>query len=167
VGDRMFERYLREASSLLEEGALPEQVDRVLYDFGFPIGPFAAREAAGLGGERVRREAGAERVTARELTRRAPDDREILERCLYAAVNEGARILEEGVAPRPLEIDMLWIHGLGFPVYRGGPMFWADQVGLSSVHQAVLGYHELRAGGDWIPAPLLERLAGTGKGFYG
>jgi 3-hydroxyacyl-CoA dehydrogenase len=167
VGDRMFERYLREASSLLEEGALPEQVDRVLYEFGFPSGPFAAREAAGLGAERVRREAEGERVAARESKRRAADDREILERCLYAVVNEGARILEEGAAPRPLEIDMLWIHGLGFPVYRGGPMFWADQVGLSAVYQAVLGYRELRAEGDWTPAPLLERLAGAGKGFYG
>jgi 3-hydroxyacyl-CoA dehydrogenase len=153
---RMLEQYWRQAFLLIEEGALPADVDRVLYDFGFPSGPFAAREDLLV-----------EPPGARGSTRRAPDDREILERCLYAIVNEGARILEEGVASRPLEIDMLWVHGLGFPAYRGGPMFWADQIGLGSIHQATLVYRERLGAGAWTPAPRLERLAGESRGFYG
>lgn len=156
VSHRMLEQYWRQAFLLIEEGALPAEVDRVLYDFGFPIGPFAAREDLLV-----------EPPAARGSTRRAPDDREILERCLYAVVNEGARIIEEGLVSRPLELDMLWVHGLGFPVFRGGPMFWADQVGLKSVYDATLGYQKHLGEGAWTPAPLLARLAHEGKGFYG
>jgi 3-hydroxyacyl-CoA dehydrogenase len=167
VGERMLEQSLREACFLVEEGAEPAQVDRVLYDFGFPLGPFAARERAGLKIPDAAIEAWLVERAARRTPRRTLDDREILERCLFAAVNEGARILEEGIAPRPLEIDMIWIHGQGFPVYRGGPMFWADQLGLTRVYQAVLGYRDRLGQAHWNPAPLLERLAQAGKGFYG
>jgi 3-hydroxyacyl-CoA dehydrogenase len=171
VGDRMFEHLLGEALRLLEEGARHEDIDRVLHDFGFPTGLLAALGRTGFQAEALSRGPGMtptnERSTVREIVRRSLDDREILERCLYAAVNEGARILEQGIAPRPLEIDMVWIHGLGFPVYRGGPMFWADEVGLARVYQGMLGYRERSFDENLAPAPLLERLATTGKGFYG
>ena len=171
VSRRMFERCLREALFLLEEGALPAQVDRVLHDFGFSIGPFAVRDREGDRPVAIRNGVESEELLVqhsaeRGITRRALDDREILERCLYAIVNEGARIIDEGVASRPLELDMLWVHGLGFPVYRGGPMFWADQVGLKSVHETTLGYRERLGERAWTPAPLLARLAADGKGFY-
>jgi 3-hydroxyacyl-CoA dehydrogenase len=98
--------------------------------------------------------------------RRTIADEEIIERCLYSMVNEGARILAEGVAARPVDIDMVWLHGYGFPRWRGGPMFWADQVGLPKVLQAILGYRE-RLGPDfWTPAPLLQQRANCGAGFY-
>ncbi len=99
------------------------------------------------------------------ITPRAVADQEILERCLYVMVNEGAKILEEGIAARALDIDVVWIHGYGFPAHRGGPMFWADQVGLATVYEAVRRFHETIGGAQWEPAPLLERLAREGKSF--
>jgi 3-hydroxyacyl-CoA dehydrogenase len=100
------------------------------------------------------------------IRRRVIQDPEIVERCLYPMVNEGARILAEGVAARAVDIDMVWLHGYAFPRWRGGPMFWADQVGLSSVLQAIIGYRE-RFGPDfWTAAPLLEDSARSGTGFY-
>src|SRR5690606_1326080 len=99
------------------------------------------------------------------ITPRQVSDQEILERCLYVMVNEGAKILEEGIAKRSLEVDIVWIYGYGFPVYRGGPMFWADQVGLKTILDAVKGYQEKLGGEQWKPAALLERLVSEGKGF--
>lgn len=87
------------------------------------------------------------------------DNREILERCLYGMVNEGARILEEGIALRAVDIDVIWLHGYGFPAYRGGPMFWADQVGLRKIHDALAALHEKTGAPHWKPSALLERLA--------
>jgi 3-hydroxyacyl-CoA dehydrogenase len=81
-------------------------------------------------------------------------------------VNEGAKILEEGVAARPHDIDIVWIYGYGFPVYRGGPMFWADEVGLPKIVEAIERYRERIGAEYWTPAPLLARLAAEGKGFY-
>ena len=81
-------------------------------------------------------------------------------------VNEGAKILEEKVAARPHDIDIVWIYGYGFPVYRGGPMFWADEVGLGKILEAVNRYRERVGAEYWTPSPLLERLAAAGKGFY-
>src|SRR5690606_30374696 len=97
--------------------------------------------------------------------RRAVSDQESVERCMYALVNEGAKILEEGIAARPLDIDMIWIFGYGFPRYRGGPMFWADEVGLPKILERLEHYRET-ADPDWLePAPLLKRLAADGKTF--
>ncbi len=216
VGNRMLHQRTREAMFLVEEGARPEQIDRVLYDFGFPMGPFAMADMAGLDvGYRVRQErrkagkveprdsrwidqivelgrhgqktgAGIYRYQdgrtplpdpeiqeliarcAREagVTQRVIGDQEILERCLYPMVNEGAKILEEGIAARPLDIDIIWINGYGFPAYRGGPMFWADQIGLENIVAAYRRYAEQFGAHYWTPAPLLEKLAGEGKGFY-
>lgn len=216
VAHRMFSQELREALFLLEEGALPEQVDRVLYEFGFPLGPFAAVDRDGLDVVESQRALNRERLTQREracdilericrrgrfgrrslagfyryapdgtrasdpeiaellrehskargIERRAIADEEILERCLYAVINEGACILEEGIAARPLDIDMIWIRGYGFPPHHGGPMFHADQVGLSRVHGAILDFQRRLDPPSWVPAPLLERLSKDGRGFY-
>jgi 3-hydroxyacyl-CoA dehydrogenase len=140
-----------EALFLVEEGALPEQVDRVLYDFGFPVGPFASGVPAPL--------------PRPEARRRVIDDQEILERCLYAVVNEAARLIDADVA-RPHDIDLLCIHGAGFPVYRGGPLFHADQVGVDVVYHAIVRYQRQLGSEHFTPAPLFERLLAQGKGFY-
>jgi 3-hydroxyacyl-CoA dehydrogenase len=96
--------------------------------------------------------------------RKIPDD-EIVERCIYALVNEGARILEEGIALRASDIDMVYLTGYGFPPYRGGPMFYADQVGLDKVLASIEKWRAGYQGAQWQPAPLLARLAKEGKRF--
>ncbi|ROO25441.1 3-hydroxyacyl-CoA dehydrogenase [Salinisphaera orenii MK-B5] len=216
VGNRILHKRQAQAISLVNEGATPAQVDKVLYDFGLPMGPFAMADLAGLDvGWRIREglresdpanapernwlDALAEQerwgqktgggvfdyaegdrtprpseVTAAEIEKyraeqgietREISDTEILERCLYVMVNEGAKILEEGVAMRPLDIDIVWIYGYGFPVYQGGPMFWADSIGLDKVHAKIQQFHDETGHDDWKPAPLLERLAKEGKRF--
>ncbi len=215
VGNRMLAGYRREADFLLEEGALPHDVDRVIFDFGLPMGPFAMNDLAGLDiGWSVRKHRQARRpsnlryspiadkicemgrfgqktgagwyrydegsrtpnpdaeiealivATSAELgiARRQIDDQEILERCMYPLINIGAQILDEGIALRPSDIDIVYIHGYGFPPYRGGPMFYADTVGLAEVYERVRHYHGVH-GEHWTPAPLLKRLAEEGKGF--
>jgi 3-hydroxyacyl-CoA dehydrogenase len=216
VGNRMYHTYTRQASFLLEEGALPQQIDRAIYDFGFPMGPFAVGDLAGLDVSwRVRQrraqtrpkderyspiadriceigrfgqKAGAgwyryepssrtpipdpeiERLivsVSKELgiERRPIDDQEILERCVYTLVNEGAKILEEGIALRASDIDVIWIYGYGFPIYRGGPMFYADQVGLKVIYDTLSRLSDTH--GELLrPAPLLEQLAKQNKGFH-
>lgn len=214
VGNRMLHQRGAEAVALVNEGASPAQVDKVLTDFGFPMGQFAMSDLAGIDvGYRIREErrkagedvpaswldklaeqgrlgqktsAGVYKYEAgsrtpipdpevdrlieefrkeQGITPRQVSDQEILERCLYVMVNEGAKILEEGIAKRSLEVDIVWIYGYGFPVYRGGPMFWADQVGLKTILDAVKGYQEKLGGEQWKPAALLERLVSEGKGF--
>jgi 3-hydroxyacyl-CoA dehydrogenase len=103
---------------------------------------------------------------ARGITRRTVSDGEILERCLYAMINEGAYLIAAGLVPRPHEIDVIWLHGFGFPAWRGGPMFYADQVGLRTVCQALLKYREQVGAAYFTPAPLLQQLADAGEGFY-
>jgi 3-hydroxyacyl-CoA dehydrogenase len=92
-------------------------------------------------------------------------DEEIIERLVYALVNEGARILEEGIALRASDIDMVYLSGYGFPLHRGGPMFYADTVGLPAVLESMERYARGRHGEVWAPAPLMVRLAVEGKGF--
>jgi 3-hydroxyacyl-CoA dehydrogenase len=205
IGNRMLQPRQREAEKLILEGAMPWQVDRVLYDFGFPMGPFQMRDLAGMDvgwnpatsssstvreifnemGRRgqktgagyydydAKREGRpsplAEQVildfAARQgIQRREIGDDEILERCLYAMVNEGAKVLEEGVAARPSDIDIVWLNGYGWPAYRGGPMFWADLVGLPTI-LARLKALQAAHGDDFKPAALLETLAAEGRGF--
>jgi 3-hydroxyacyl-CoA dehydrogenase len=89
---------------------------------------------------------------------------EIVDRCIYALVNEGARILEEGYALRAVDIDIIYLNGYGFPAYRGGPMWHADAVGLQKVRQRICEFHQ-QHGELWTPAPLLQRLADAGKTF--
>ncbi|HAD09825.1 MAG TPA: 3-hydroxyacyl-CoA dehydrogenase [Porticoccaceae bacterium] len=216
VGNRMLHARTRESAFLVEEGATPEQVDKVLYDYGFPMGPFTMADMAGLDvGYKVREERRkAGKIEKRDsvwidkivemgrhgqktkagiytyedgrtaipdpeiaaliaqcakdagIEQREVSDQEILERCLYPMINEGALILEEGIAARPLDIDIIWINGYGFPAYKGGPMFWADQIGLDKIVAAYRKYAEQFGEHYWQPAPLLAKLAKEGKGFY-
>jgi 3-hydroxyacyl-CoA dehydrogenase len=96
---------------------------------------------------------------------RAISDEEIVARLVYALVNEGAHILEEGIALRASDIDMVYLTGYGFPPFRGGPMFYADTVGLDKVLKSIEGFQKGYQGAQWKPAPLLARLAGQGKRF--
>jgi 3-hydroxyacyl-CoA dehydrogenase len=98
------------------------------------------------------------------IARRSIAPGEIVERTAYALVNEGARILEEGIALRAVDIDIVYVHGYGFPAYRGGPMWYADTVGLKQVYDRVCQFQK-QHGEPWTPAPLLARLAESGKAF--
>ena len=205
VGNRMLAQRQREAQALMLEGAKPQDIDRVLFDFGFPMGPFAMSDLAGLDlgwtretstGETMReklceldrrgQKTGAgyydydadrnptpsavvdklilELAAKKGIVRRSIADEEILERCIYPMINEGARILEEGKAIRASDIDIIWINGYGFPVYRGGPMFYGDTVGLPKVLDK-LRHFQAKFGADFKPARLLEKLVVEGKRF--
>jgi 3-hydroxyacyl-CoA dehydrogenase len=217
IGNRMVEQYVRQAGFLLDEGALPQQVDRAAEAFGFAMGPFRMGDLAGndigwairkrrrvetpevvysktadllceagrfgqktgagwydyVAGDRSPHPSAAvdEMIVAHSaalgIARRTITDEEIVERLVYALVNEGARILEEGIALRASDIDMVYLSGYGFPLHRGGPMFYADTVGLPRVLAAIEGYARGYQGEAWTPAPLLVRLAGEGKTFNG
>jgi 3-hydroxyacyl-CoA dehydrogenase len=208
VANRSRAPFNTEMVILLEEGCLPEQVDRVMVDFGYPMGPFAVSDLAALdvGAAARRRRAAADpnyrklpiadrivearrygrkngagwyryekgdrtphpdpevariiKETAAELNvpQRTFTDQEILHRLLFASVNEACRILEEGKAYRASDIDVMWLHGFGFPRYRGGLMFWADGVGVRNVYEQVAAWHRLY-GNRWAPAGLLRELA--------
>jgi 3-hydroxyacyl-CoA dehydrogenase len=99
------------------------------------------------------------------VPRRAVTDAEIVERCMLPLVNEASRILEEGNALRPGDVDVVWVHGYGFPRYRGGPMRYADELGLPSVLASIERLGAQFGPLYWQPAPLLVRLAGEGRGF--
>ena len=105
-----------------------------------------------------------ETTTAAGIRRRSFTSDEIIERTIYALINEGARVLEEGVALRAADIDTVYVSGYGFPAYRGGPMFYADRVGLATIHDRVVALHR-EHGQRWAPAPLLARLAREGSSF--
>ncbi len=211
IGNRMLGFYGVEAEFLLEEGATPEQIDRVIEGFGFAMGPLAVRDLAGndvgflirkgrklpaderfspilerlVGAGRFGQKAGKgfyryegrtripdpqvleliEQVS-RDLgiERRAIPDEEILERLLHPLVNEGARILEEGIALRASDVDVVYVNGYGFPAWRGGPMYWAAQTGLERV-VATMQRLARTHGARWGPAPLLQRAAAGGSGW--
>jgi len=205
VGNRMLAQRQREAQKLILEGAMPWDVDRVLYDFGLPMGPFAMSDLAGLDigwdaaktssstvrevlcemdrrGQKngkgfydydenrvakpsaIVEEVIREFAEKRQIQRRQITDQEILERCLYPMVNEGAKILEEGKAIRASDIDIVWLNGYGWPVYSGGPMFWGELVGLDKILAKMKEFHAAH-GDDFKPSALLERLVAEGKGF--
>jgi len=98
------------------------------------------------------------------IPQREISSQEIVERCIYALVNEGARVLDESIAWRAVDIDIIYVDGYGFPAYRGGPMWYADAVGLRNVYDRIRDFHE-QFGELWEPAPLLTRLAAEGKTF--
>ena len=100
-------------------------------------------------------------IEQREVT-----DQEVLERCLYPMVNEGAKILEEKIAIRGSDIDVVWVNGYGWPVYRGGPMFWADTVGLAEVADKIAGYHDTLGGDHWEPAVRWEKQLAAGAPLH-
>jgi len=214
VGNRMLYPYAREAQFLVEEGALPQDVDGAIYNFGFAMGPLAMGDLAGLDvGWRIRKEykhlekpgirqpaladrlcelgrfgqkTGAgwyrydenrnripdpevekliEQVSAEAgITRRTITPEEIIERTQYALINEGAKILEEGIAIRAVDIDIIYLNGYGYPAWRGGPMWYANTVGLKKVYDRVCEFHE-QHGELWEPSTLLKTLAEQGKTF--
>ena len=110
-------------------------------------------------------EVAAEEAARRGITRRSISDEEIIARIMTALANEGARVLDEGYAIRASDIDVVYVHGFGYPRHRGGPMFYADTVGLSTVLERVHQYRE-QFGDYWTAAPLLEKLAAEGRGFH-
>ncbi|CAM2145573.1 3-hydroxyacyl-CoA dehydrogenase [Pararobbsia alpina] len=218
IGNRMVEQYVRQALEMLEEGGLPEQIDRAIEQFGFAMGPFRMSDLAGNDiGWAIRKRRAVEhpdivysKIADRlceagrfgqktgggwydyqpgdrnahpskmvddmivaysseaGTARRTLEDAEIVERLVFALVNEGAKILEEGIASKASDIDMVYLTGYGFPLFRGGPMLYADMVGLGHVKQAMERYAAATGDEFWSkPAPLLTRLAGEGRRFNG
>lgn len=217
VGNRMIHKYLAQAQYMLEEGALPHEVDDPIYELGFAMGPLTMSDLAGLDvGWRIRQgkglpenlppgeryceiadricelgrfgqktgsgfyqynpeTRGRERDTDIEklitdyseekgITRRTVSSDEVIERLMYALVNEAAWILEEGIAQRASDIDVIYVYGYGVPAYLGGPMFYADQIGLDTVYKRVCEFAE-QDPASWKPAPLLKQLAESGGTF--
>ncbi|HEX7850896.1 MAG TPA: 3-hydroxyacyl-CoA dehydrogenase NAD-binding domain-containing protein [Sphingomonas sp.] len=193
-----------QADALALEGASPQQIDKVLVDYGFPMGAFQMLDLIGLdvigrdSGERtlmgdlvakgrlgqkknggfydydekrrptpspVAAEVIAALAADKGITRRSFTDQELIERLLYVVVNEGAKILDEGIALRASDIDMALIAGYGWPVYTSGPMFWADTIGLDSI-VATLDALAAEHGGSFAPSPLLKRLAEQGGALH-
>ena len=200
-----------EQGLMVEEGALPEQVDKVMVDFGYPVGPFAVNDMSGLdiSYDTRRRRAAAdpnyrglpitdrlvemgrlgqktgagwyryekgdrtpivdpkvhriikEVAQEKSFEQRTFSDEEILRRLLFSSVNEACKILEEGKALRASDIDVMWLNGFGFPRYRGGLMFWADQIGAREVYNQIAAWHQ-RYGARWKPSRLLQELAQSG-----
>jgi 3-hydroxyacyl-CoA dehydrogenase len=216
IANRAFDTYWREAEFLVEEGASPYDVDKTLYDFGMPMGPFAVADLVGLDvGQLIRKTQRLKlpqgvRVSAiedaivatgrlgqksrggwysyganarsgapdpdileliaryrqeRGFTPRAiPAEEEIIARCIYAVINEGAKELEEGIAIRSSDIDVAAVYGYGFPAWRGGPMQYADEIGLPGIAAAVERFHAAQ-GYWWQPSKLLLDLARSGRKF--
>ena len=214
VANRSRAPFNAEMVILLEEGCLPEQVDKVMVDFGYPMGPFAVGDLAGLDiGAAGRRRRAAENPNYRKLpiadklvelgrfgqktgagwyryekgdrtphpdpevariikevaaelkvTQKTFTDTEILHRLLFSSVNEACRILEEGKAYRASDIDVMWLHGFGFPRYRGGLMYWADGIGVKNVYNQIANWHQ-QYGERWAPSRLLRELADSGTPF--
>jgi len=214
VGNRILHVAARIAEFMVEEGVLPWDIDRVIYDFGFPMGPFAMNDLAGIDVRYLvrqeqkkfysdrRQSVIIDRIyetgrygqktnagwydypddsrkgkpsqlieeiivrTSAELgyERRKFSDQEILETYLYSMINTGAKVLEEGLAIRSSDIDVIWHYGYGFPRYWGGPMFYADLVGLPKIYEKVCELNTKY--GDWVePSNLLKTLSEEGKGF--
>lgn len=213
IGNRMLGAYTRQAGLLILEGAMPKQVDDVMYEFGMNMGPFRMADLVGLDlGWRARKMAGG----SNEVTARIPDaicdlghygqksgqgyyryaegsreplpapeidelivrisqeagyerreigDDEILKRCIYPLINEGARILEEQMALRASDIDIVYINGYGFPIHRGGPMHHANKVGLQQIEADLRAFHEAQGEASLKPADLLVKLAAEGGSF--
>jgi 3-hydroxyacyl-CoA dehydrogenase len=209
VGNRMLARRSVEAERLLLEGALPQEIDAAVTGFGFPMGPFAMADMAGLDvGWRIRKgrgerneiedalceaghfgqktgkgyfryEAGSrtplpdpevertivEASSRAGITRRHLPQEEIVERMIFPMINEGARILEEGIAASPSDIDVIWVYGYGWPVWRGGPMYYADELGLAHIRDRLALYAKSSGDETLEPAVRLRRLAAEGRGF--
>ncbi|NKB39069.1 MAG: hypothetical protein GKR93_18205 [Gammaproteobacteria bacterium] len=215
VGNRMFEPYGREMQMLLLEGAVPEQIDKAMMDFGMAMGPCSVYDLAGIDvcykvlkerddvpdderyswafidlfekgryGQKTgqgfysynkeTRERLSDPVVEKILedkasyfgiVRREISDEEIVARMVYPLINEAALILEEGIASKPGDIDIIWIYGYGFPATRGGPMYYADTIGLDKVYKSITELSEKHGAQYWTPAPLLERLVKEGKPF--
>ena len=198
VGNRILAQRQREANKLILEGALPWDIDDALFDFGFPMGPFAMSDLAGLDigwnketsrGETIREklcendrfgqksgkgfyiydenrnkssdpeveELIINFAQEKQIKRRSINKEEIIERCLYPMINEGFKILEEGMAIRASDIDIIWINGYGWPVYEGGPMFYGNLIGFEKILEWLKKMEE-EYGTDFTPSPYLEKV---------
>ena len=198
VGNRILAQRQREANKLILEGALPWDIDDALFDFGFPMGPFAMSDLAGLDigwnketsrGETIREklcendrfgqksgkgfyiydenrnkssdpeveELIINFAQEQQIKRRSINKEEIIERCLYPMINEGFKILEEGMAIRASDIDIIWINGYGWPVYEGGPMFYGNLIGFEKILEWLKKMEE-EYGTDFKPSPYLEKV---------
>ena len=198
VGNRILAQRQREANKLILEGALPWDIDDALFEFGFPMGPFAMSDLAGLDigwnkensrGETIREklcendrfgqksgkgfyiydenrkkspdpeveELIISFAQEKQIKRRSISKEEIIERCLYPMINEGFKILEEGMAIRASDIDIIWINGYGWPVYEGGPMFYGNLIGFEKILEWLKKMEE-EYGNDFTPSPYLERV---------
>ena len=209
VGNRMLARRAVETERLLLEGALPQEIDAAVLGFGFPMGPCAMMDLAGLDvGWRIRKGRG-ERAAIEDalcevghygqktgkgyfrydtgsrtpmpdpeiekiireassrlgINRRPIAEEEIVERMVLPMINEGARILEEGIAARPSDIDVIWVYGYGWPVWRGGPMYYADRLGLAHIRDRLIHYADQSGDETLRPVPLLLHRAEQGRGF--
>ena len=203
VGNRMLFARQAQANAMLLEGAMPWDIDKVIYDFGLPMGPFAMADLAGLDlgwsketstsstirevlcemdrrgqktsagfydydAERKPRPSPVTEQVIREFVQKSGvstrriDAQEMLERCIYPMINEGAKILEERIAIRASDIDIVWINGYGWPAYRGGPMYYADTIGLQTVVDK-LEQHAPKLGKSFSVSSLLKQLAGEGR----
>ena len=209
VGNRMLSPRQTQAERLLLEGALPRDVDAAAVEFGFPMGPFAMGDLAGLDvGWRIRRALGLRAEIADTLCeqghfgqktgkgfyvyeqgsragvpnpdvealiaaassrlgfkRRPIERQEIIDRLVFPMINEGAKILEEGIAARSGDIDVIWIYGYGWPVWRGGPMFYGDQVGVRYIRDQLAHYAAVSGDSSLQPAAYLSKFADEGRGF--
>ena len=216
VGNRMIHTYLREAEYLIEEGALPQQVDHAIESFGFAMGPFRMCDLAGLDiGWAIRKRRKSEGLVSKRyvsipdqlcergwfgqktgggyytyesgsrvpilnpevnaivenassekgITRRKIEANEIVDRLMYALINEGSAILAEGVAQRASDIDVIYAAGYGFPRYRGGPMFYAQTIGLSNVVEGIERYSNQAHGEHWQVSPFLSDLVQKNQTF--
>ncbi len=208
VANRMNGKRGLQIEKLLQEGCLPQDIDRVMETFGLAMGPLAIGDLAGLDiGAAVRKARGTvapiadavvaagrigqkvgkgyydydenrKRMLSKEVEaiildtsekmqvrRRKIDDQEILERLLLPIVNEGARCLEEGISYRPVDIDVIFISGAGWPAWRGGPMFWADTQGMKAIRDKLAHYAEATNDPNLKPAALIEDLAAKGGSF--
>ena len=198
VGNRILAQRQREANKLILEGALPWEIDDALFDFGFPMGPFAMSDLAGLDigwdketsrsetireilceNRRFGQKSGKgfyiydenrnklpdndvekiiqEFADNKQIKRREIEKDEILQRCLYPMINEGFKILDEGMAIRASDIDIIWINGYGWPIYEGGPMFYGNLVGYDKI-LSWLQDMEKEHGSDFSPSPYLEKV---------
>ena len=198
VGNRILAQRQREANKLILEGALPWDIDDALFDFGFPMGPFAMSDLAGLDigwnketsrGETIREklcendrfgqksgkgfyiydenrnkssdpeveELIINFAQEKQIKRLSINKEEIIERCLYPMINEGFKILEEGMAIRASDIDIIWINGYGWPVYEGGPMFYGNLIGFEKILEWLKKMEE-EYGADFTPSPYLEKV---------
>ncbi|HXY90391.1 MAG TPA: 3-hydroxyacyl-CoA dehydrogenase NAD-binding domain-containing protein [Xanthobacteraceae bacterium] len=209
VGNRMLSPRQNQAERLLLEGALPRDVDAAAVEFGFPMGPFAMSDLAGIDvGWRIRKALGTRNEIADALAdmgrfgqktgrgfyiyekgsrspipdpeveeiivaaskrlgipRRQIDKKEIIERLVFPMINEGAKILDEGIAYRASDIDVIWVYGYGWPIWRGGPMYYADHVGLAYIRDQLAKYAKASDQKMLEPSPLLLRLAAENGSF--